>query len=423
MKGKKYLLAGLVFGLMLGWALGFLRLPYLEKNFSFLVGFIAALAFASLLFILLTAWNRNFLPGLPGKKTEAGSAANKRALTLIWIALSGVLVLGVVVSGFTIYRRIGSFKLQIQNQDKKLLELAAVLEFVKKQNQEPLIRSVLDDVGKELQRNPGRTLRDTTIARIAALSSFFKPYQYIEGDSLSESAYSPERGQLLQALILMQLDSGAFGRIKRKVLFAGADLRGADLKGLDLSGINFREANLKNADLSSANLSGADLGGANLWGANLNQANLGNADLKRADLRWAQMNKATLRLANLNGAKLANAQLKNADLFDASVQWAQSDGALFNEANLTSVNFLGTNLTKVNFHQANLVDADLRRIDLSEADLLGVRLNKALVDKDWGEKLKKWQPNGERELQESYIVVNDTFDKWKIPMFRLKKME
>ena len=61
MKGKRYLLIGLVFGIMIGWALGFLRLPYIEKNFSFLLGFIAALVLVSLLLVLLNVWNQNLL--------------------------------------------------------------------------------------------------------------------------------------------------------------------------------------------------------------------------------------------------------------------------------------------------------------------------------------------------------------------------
>lgn len=423
MKGKRQLLIGLFFGIVIGWAFGFLRLPQIEKNYSFLLGFIAALAFVSLALMLLTAWKRNFLFALTGNETATGDSKSARRHTFIWIMLIGVLVLGGVMNGVNAYRRNEAFKRQIQNQGKKIQEMAALVESVKKNDPEPLIRSLLDDVGVELKHNPGRTLTDTTIARIAALSSFCKPYQSIEGDSLSEAAYSPGRGQLLQALILMHIDSGSFARIKRKASFAGADLKGADLKGLDLSDINLKGANLTDADLSGANLKGAQLGEANLWGANLNQANLGNADLKRANLSWAQLNNATLTLANLNGAYLTNTQFRKADLRNASVQWAQSGGALFNEANLTNVNFLGANLTKVNLSQANLNDSDLRKINLSEADILGVELNKALVDKNWPETLQEWQPRGIKELQERYIVVNDTFDKWKIPMYRLKKRD
>lgn len=422
MKGKRYLLIGLVFGIVIGWALGFLRLPYIEKDFSFLLGFITALAFVSLVLILLTAWNRKFLLGLIGPKTVTGDSKGTRAHTFIWIILVGILVLGGVLGGLTLYRQQESFKLQIQNRDKKMQEMAALMESVKGNDLEPLMHRILDDVWEKLKHNPGRTLSDTTIARIAAISFSFKPYPYIEGDSLSGAPYSPERGQLLQALVLMNIDTGSFAQIKRNASFAGADLRGADLKRLDLSGINLKGANLKDADLSGVNLKGADLGEASLWGANLNQANLSNANLKRTDLRWAQMNEATLILANLSGANLTNAQLRKADLTNATFQWAQSVGTLFYEANLTNVYFIGTDLSKANLNQANLYETDLRRINLSQADLVGVKLNKALVEENWLEKLKAWQPTGLKELEENYTVVNDTADSWKRPLYRVKKM-
>lgn len=423
MKGKRYLFIGLVFGIMMGWALGFLRFPYLENNCSFLLGFITALALVSLVLLLVTVWNRNFLPGLVGQKTVTGDAKSTHTHTVIWRMMMGILVAGGIAGGLTVYRQHESFQRHIQNQDKQLQKMAALVTSVQKSDLEPLLRSLLEEVGKELQRNPGRTLRDTTIARIAALSFAFKPHPYIEGDSLSKQAYSPERGQLLQALILMPIDSGAFARIKRNTLFAGADLRGADLKGVDLSGIHLQGANLKDADLSGANLAGAELGEANLWGAHLNQANLSHADLKRADLRWAQLNEATLPSANGNGANLANAQLSKADLYDATFQWAQVGGALFNGANLTSVDFVGANFTKGNLSQADLSDADLRKTNLSEAVLVGTTLNKTLVDENWLDKLTQWQPTGVQELRERYKVVNDTADKFKTPLYRLRKID
>ena len=421
MKGKRYLFIGLVFGIIMGWALGFLRFPYLEKNYSFLLGFVTALALVSLLLLLVTAWNRTFLPGLAGQETATGDA--KSTHTFIWRTLLGILVLGGVAVGSTVYRQHESLQRHIQNQDEQLQEMAALVASVQKSELEPLLRSLLEDVGEELQRNPGRTLRDTTIARIAALSLAFRPHQYVEGDSLSKQAYSPERGQLLQALILMHIDSRAFARIKRNTLFSGADLRGSNLKGVDLSGIHLRGANLQDADLSGANLTGAELGEAKLWGACLNQANLSHADLQRADLRWAQLNEATLPSANLNGANLTNAQLSKADLHEATFQWAQVGGALFHEANLTGVDCVGTNFTKVNLSQADLSDADLRKTNLSEAVLVGTTFNKTLVDVNWLDKLTQWQPTGGQELRERYKVVNDTADKFKTPLYRLKKID
>ncbi len=416
MKGKKYLLFGLVFGVIFGWVLGFLRLPYIEKNYSFLLGFIAALVLVALLFLLLSVWNRDFLSALIGKKTAATGSDSTRTYSFVWIMPVGIIALGGVLG----YNWYASLQQQIQDQQKSIHEIAA-LAVVQKNDLKPLLSSLLEDIGKELKQNSGRTLSDTIFDRIAALSFAFKPYKYIIGDSLSRQESSPERGQLLQALILMNIDTGAFAQIKRNTAFAWADLRGVDLKGLDLSGINLAHANLESADMGGINLKEADLKEANLWGANLNRANLRNADLKRADLRWAQLNEANLTLANLSGANLSNAQLMKADLTDATAEWTQSVGTLFNEAILTSVDFVGTNFAKANLSAAEMSYTDLRRASLSNADLVGARLNKAIVAKNWSEDLKKWQPMGMKELTETYTVVNDTADILKKQLYRLKK--
>jgi uncharacterized protein YjbI with pentapeptide repeats len=421
MKGKKYLLVGLVFGILIGWVFGFLRLPYIEKDTSFLLGFITSLIFISLLLMILSVWNIRFLHGLLANKEGAGDAKSTPMPILIWMVLSGVVVLGSIVSSLIIYRQNKSFKLQIQNHDSEMQKMKAMVELVQQTNQEPLMSSILEEVGEELRQNPARTLTNATIYRIAALSFSFQSYQSIEQDSLSKKRYSIERGKLLQALVLMNIDSSSFTQIKRSAVFAEADLRGADFKGLDLSGINLKEAQLKDADLSGANLKGANLGGANLWGANLNRANLSNADLQRADLRWAQLNEAILILANLNDVSLLNAQLRKADLDRASFRFIKSSGALFNEANLTNMDLTSNNFAKVNLSQANLSESDLRGINLSEANLVGVQLNNTRVDANWLEKLKEWRPIGGKELSKNYTVVAGGFDKVKNPVYQLKK--
>ncbi|MBL7817370.1 MAG: pentapeptide repeat-containing protein [Saprospiraceae bacterium] len=422
MKGKKQLLLGLVFGILIGWVFGFLRFPYLEKNVSFLLGFIASLIFVSLLLMIWVVWNRRSLHGLIAQKEGARDSQSTSKTLLIWMVLSGIVALGSIVIGLNIYRENRSFKLQIQNHDSEMLKMKATIELLQKTNQEPLMSNILEEVGEELKRNPARTLTDATINKIASLSSFLQSYQFIEQDSLSKKKYSKERGQLLQALLLMNIDSSSFAQIKRQAVFAEADLRGADLKGLDLSGISLKDAHLKDADLSGTNLKGANLGGANLWGANLNRANLSNADLQMADLTWAQLNEATLSLVNLNEASLLNAQLRKADLNHASFRFAQSGGAMLNEANLTNVILQGSNFTKANLSQADLSDSQMGGINFSEANLTGVQLSNAMVDGDWSEKLKEWHPIGEKELSKSYTVEKGTFGKFNNPVSLLRKM-
>jgi uncharacterized protein YjbI with pentapeptide repeats len=423
MKGKKHLLIGLVFGIMIGWVFGFLRFPYIEKNASFLLGFIASLVFVSFLLMILPVRNRRSLQGLITNKGVTVDAQSTPKPILIWMVLTGVVVIGSIVSGLIVYHQNKSFKLQIQNHDSEMQKMKATVELLQKTNQMPLMSSILEEVGEELKRSPARTLTNATINRIAALSSFLKSYQFIEQDSLSKKKYSIERGQLLQTLLLMNIDPRSFTQIKLSVVFAEAYLSGADLKGLDLSGINLKGAYLKDVDLSSTNLKGANLGGANLWGANLNQANLSNADLQMADLTWAQLNEATLSLVNLNEASLLNAQLRKADLNHASFRFAQSGGAMLNEANLTNVILQGSNFTKANLSQADLSDSQLGGVNLSEANLIGVQLSNAMVDGDWSEKLKEWHPIGEKELSKSYSVERGTFGKFNNPVSLLRKIE
>lgn len=420
MKGKWSLLVGLLIGILLGWVLGFLRMPYVEKDDSFQLGFISASVCFLLLLLLWSVWNRNALISNQKSRKEGAYSGLPPYVRRI---LMGGLGVGVVWIGIALYHQNESFNIRNQSQEKKLQEMEALIASEQNNSLKPLLQSLLEDLEAELKQSPARKLRDTTISRIVALSAAFKPNKYLEGDSISEKAYSADRGQLLQALALMRMDSGSFAQIKRRTSFAGADLRGIDVKGLDLSGTNLSESNLKNADLSGANLSGTNLSEGNLWGANLNRANLKNANLERADLSWAQLNEANLQQANLNGVILAYAHLIKADLNKATFQWAQSEGALFNDAMLTSVSLIGANLSKANLTRADLSASNLRKINLKEADLVEVKFDNVIVDKNWPDGLKEWRPTGLKALQEGYQMVNDTFDIIdKRPLFRLRKI-
>lgn len=399
----------------MGWTLGYLRLPYLERDDSFWIGFIAALTVVSFVLMLSATWRGVLSSALAGRAKDGSSRS-----TLFWRGLAVAGLLGLLLGGLKVYYGNEALKKQIRDKDKALQEMTELVEAVKSKSElAPLMQSILNDVWEELKQAPGRTLRDTTIARIRALSFSFKPYKQVEEDTLSEHEYSPERGQLLQALALMDMDSGSFAKIKQETPFAGADLRGANLRGRDLSGIDLKGANLKDADLSDARLIGAVLEGASFWGANLERANLSRANLKRADLRWARVNEGVLVGGDLSGADLSNAQLHQANLFDATIQWARLSGAIFSEAKLTSVYFVGTDLSKANFTQANFSGTDLRKTNLNEADLVGATFDKVMVENNWLDKLNTWRPLGEQELIERYSVANDTFDSWGRPLYRL----
>jgi uncharacterized protein YjbI with pentapeptide repeats len=386
--------------LVLGWTLGFLRVPYLAPNELFGVGFGSALALVALYGLLFPAQRPS---ASPKSRTWAGV----------------VLAAGAIIVGVTLLKWLTNLQGALNERDKKIETMAGLLEFGQKNNPEPLLRSVLEDIGQELKSRPARTLSDTMITRIAALSYAFPSAPFIEHDTLSTRKSNPGRGQLLQALLLMNIHPGSFAKIKQQTIFDEADLRNADLKGLDLSGIQLRGAQLEQANLTGTNLQQANLEAASLWGARLNEANLNQINLKKADLRWAQLNHANLSRADLTGANLQQAQLRNTDAHAAVVQWALVGGALFNEANLSGVDFVGTQFTQTNLSRANMTYTDLRKTSFSEADLVEVRFNKAVVDKNWAESLDKWRPTGAQALLKKYNITTDTTNKFGVPLYRL----
>lgn len=423
MKAIATVLTGILAGGVIGWLLGFLRLPYVERNHSFLLGFIACIACVVLILLLFIAWNKYEVSlKLLNKTTVDGHPkAVSRGYSFIWFLVAVCIVCGGLLSSFLIYRQNRHLNAQLQNREKRLREQAEIIASVRNGNLLSLMNGILAQAEEEMASNG--TLSDTVIARIAALSLSLKPYRYLEGDSLTATANSPERGQLLMALILMKMDSGSFARIRQLTIFSGADLAGADLKHVDLSGAVLNHANLKDTNLSGANLNHADLKDACLWGANLNGASLTGADLKRADLSWAKLNDTDLKFANMNGAQLTNAQLMDAEMHGASIQWADLGAAILKDANLHGVNFLGTKLKKADFRNAVLTKSDLRMAHLDEAVLTGAELNRALVDSNFIEKMDVWQLNGSSEIEGSYRVITDSLDQWKHRVFSLRKPE
>lgn len=415
MRAKKNILISIILGILIGWILGFLRFPSMDKNHPFLLGFIACMALVSLGLTVIFVWNKHsHLAKLLGKNQATKDSGNAiKTNTLIWVLVSLFIVLGGSVSSFLIFKQNEKFKTQTNYLNKKIGEQTELIESVRKGSLVHLMSNILDKVDDELKNNPTRTLSDETIERIAALSYSFQPYNFIEGDSLSAKKYSPERGQLLLALSKTNMDSSSFDQIKLKTTFSWADLRGADLMGEDLGKADLRNANLNDADLREAELKGANLKSAVLWGANLRKANMMETDLELSDLRWSDLNGANLKGANLNGVDLTHANLRKADLRGTEMQWADLSGAFVNESNLSGANMFGTTLRKANlsgtdFSGANMSAVNFSGANLKEANLSGVKLIIARVEEEnWLEKLTEWQVIGAVEIQKRYTTSND----------------
>ena len=419
MKGVRNLLIGVILGAVMGWFLGFLRLPDVAIKPSFFMGFFICAVLFLLVFVLAKSWKKETDEQVTiGKnaKNEEWNPMRGRAIRKIAVTFA---IGGMLLIIFLTWQQRSFFKKQMEKQDKKIREQAELIESARKSNMVYLMSNVLADVKEELKKSD--TLSEDAVARVAALSFSFKPYRRLEGDTLSGKELSPERGQLLIFLLLMKMDSISFDRIKQRASFASADLKGVDLENADLGGAILNGANLKGADLNDADLNHADLKDANLWGAKLNGADLSGADLKRADLRWAQLNGTDLRSAVMDGAQMSGAQLLKSDLQKASVQYAFLEGALLNEANLTQVNFVGSGMKRTNLGMADLTRSDLRTADLTEASLSGAILDKVLVDSNWNDKINGWRLTGVKEIQGEYSAITDSLDQWKHAVYRLKK--
>ncbi len=424
MREKRNILISIGLGAILGWALGFLRLPYLEKNHSFSLGFIACLSIVLLGFLLKYIWEKNTLRSNLSNEISSTQNTFKKYTFLSILTLSFILI-GGLTSSFLFFQQNKFSKIKAEQLNKKLAEQFELEATTRKSNSLILINNLFDKIDTELKNNPTRILSDETIERIAALNYSFEPYQYFDGEKFSKKKWSPERGQLLLMLARTEMDSVAFSQIKSRISFLGADLRNADLAGVDLSEVDLRQANFDHANLASTNLNKANLEKASLQKTNLKNAKLNETNLKNTDMQWAEFQAAELTGVLLNGANLSNAKLRKVDLTTADLRWANLRNAFLNGANLTEANLLETdlsqaNLEDANFTKANLVTtvfigANLTGADLTEADLLGAK-----IDKDWLEKLDTWQVIGAKNIQESYEIGEEALPQYKYKLLKIK---
>jgi len=379
MKGKGNILFSMVLGIMIGWALGFLRLPYIERNDSFWVGMLAGIGVMALLLFFLFVWNKNKWNRLIGKG-ETGTTTSS-----FWMLCSAFILLGGLLGGFFIFKQNKSLKIQANDLNEKMEEQSASLQTIKNNNQVLLMNGFLQNVEDELKANEMGSLSEGTITKIVDLTHSFAPDVQIAADSLSIIKTSFERGQLLIGLLKLNLDSIAFNKIKQSASFAGAALKKVDFSGMDLSGI--------------------DLEYANLWGANLQRANLQNANLNQANMEWVDLNEANLQKANLDGAKLLNSKLIKAKLKEATLQWVDLDGVFLDEADFSNSNMFGVNIMNTHLNNTNFTDANLKKINITE---------------HWLEEVTASQVIGIDSIKANYKRVPDPRRKDKKYKFRLE---
>lgn len=228
----------------------------------------------------------------------------------------------------------------IQNQNVRLDQQVQLDESYRRSSFIFLMSNIMDKVDEELKRpaNRSRELSNELIGRIAALSQALLPYRYLENDELTPQPLSPERGQLLFALVNSLLDRPTYDKIFEKSNFSYADLKQANFTGAYLRNINlayahfpdavFTDTDLEFAILSDADLSDTHLENVNLSGAQLRRVKLNNAEIVNANFANANLQGVELRRARINGY-FTNCRLDDVVLDEAEIEFALLDGAYF----------------------------------------------------------------------------------------------
>jgi uncharacterized protein YjbI with pentapeptide repeats len=398
---KAYVLILIFLAAIFGWGLGYIRLPYIEKEYSFGVGVLTTLAIISLTTLL------TYL--LKTKKSISSSKSSKK---LFWLILTCVTTGAICIF---LYQKNYTQQNKIETQSNLIVAQSETITALEQGNLMALVATVLAAADTELAQSSNRSLSQAIIDRIADLSHSLKPYRQVTKDSIATQELSRERGQLLLSLTKMNIDSASFAQIKKIATFEYADLRDAHLANMDLSGINLARANLKGATLLGSSLEYANLEEANLKRSQLSSSSLKNAKLKLINLDWANLSQVNISEVRLVGASLKSANLIGADFTGTYISYTN-----FRGANLIKANFTNTHIDIVDFSQANLTEAILDNLIIKRVNFTNVNFEKTIVNKDWFSNLKKEETVGLEKLKSDYEVASIEDNKDHLTSFLLE---
>lgn len=343
------------------------------------------------------------IPGLdPSKKKQLQQAAPRMANYLIWSrfrsqGLRMMVGFMVAIGGLATTILLFNQNRLLEKQNEKIDMQMSLEESNRRSAMMNQMANLLDKIDEELRdtfnTNHGtRVLSPQLIGRISSLSQALKPYRYLVGNTLSKEL-SPERGQLLLALINSSLDKITLEKIWDQVTFKYADLsrvflKDVHLEGLDLKGSSFSRATLENITITKSNLEEADFARANLKNVNFSFSNLRQANLSRItqpfSLRSEHLHRDKLKTSRSSYFRidLSDTSLDRAVLSDANLEFTNFQAANLSHASLRSTNLNGSDLSfailkYADLTGAELISADLGRTELFSANLTNANLNNA----------------------------------------------
>lgn len=369
---------GIGFSAIIGWSMGYIRVPYINQDHSFWVGFFTALAFISLLFLLSTI------------KSKTGKPS-------IWLATLCALA---IISCAFLFHKNKSLKIENRTNQITLSAQTETIIALEQKNLMALVAGVIAAADTEIARSSTRSLNQATIDRIADLSHSLKPYKkVIHRDSIETKSYSPERGQLLLALVKMNINEISFSQIKNRATFQQAYLPKANLAKTNLSGVDLKQANLEGAILTEANLDSANLSETNLERTSILNASLEYCNLNQAVLNWANLENCNLSYATLDGTLMSNCNIRGATIRNAFIKYAILSNSVLAGADCSGTVFHIVDLSHITFQDAVLIDVDFIRVDLTDCIFENTK-----ISKNWYPMLTKWKTVGLQQMQKNYKV-------------------
>ncbi|MBK9106835.1 MAG: pentapeptide repeat-containing protein [Saprospiraceae bacterium] len=387
---------------LLGWFLGFIKIPYLQVKYTFYLGFVAGLVLLTLFLIILNSF-KNSNQNLSIQNILSGNHnKNKQAFVRnIWVLfiLTGLILL----AGYIGYAWNKSKMRKLDQLETELAELRMQASLDDQKNKISLLLELIHTMDSMRVQTKDTFVLQQMTRRLVSLSSTFKVQKQWDSESKSYRELSSMRGMLLLAFLNSGLDSATFQNIKDQLSFSYADLRNADLRGQNLQGIDLSYANLEQANLEGAQLDYALFRGANLIATNLNRTTLVETNFIGAKLNWAKVNEAKMNYARLDSADFSNATICKSNLKYATYINTMMRYALLQDSDMSNGFFISTDFSHANLSKSNLKDPDFRK-----ANLIGTILSNVIIQDDWFQLLSKESNEGVQEIITNYHVIRDS---------------
>jgi uncharacterized protein YjbI with pentapeptide repeats len=241
----------------------------------------------------------------------------------------------------------------------------------------------------------------------AKASAFFGWSERPEGTYLTDRPASPERGQLLRALMASGVRNLEF------LTYAGLDLDFAVLRATDMTLVTAQQARLSYADFSGSYLVECDFGTAILENSRFRLASIRRtrfASLPPDQIRAPFPALDGLAVTRLSGADFQRATILDSDFSAAALIGAGFDGALldgadFGDADLSAVTFRGTVILAADFSGAVLKRTDFDGAVVLDPEFL-TRLAASAAPDTFRPELFTLEPIDLPALQEIRLVQN-----------------